>query len=244
MSEAAPSPDLLRLTARIVSAHASHNSVAADALSDLIRTVHAALENADAGVPGGVMPQPAVPTKKSVFPNYIVCLEDGKRLKMLKRHLFTSYKMTPQQYRKKWGLPDSYPMVAPNYAAYRSTMARGIGLGRTCPPRRVRPAELWAERRSRLRARAARAGRREGQAVAAHRHRRHLSRQTTAGGLLRPRAARALAFQQQAMIARPDQACTADGQMGRCKLSAPADLTAHCSPSPAHDHSWHPSKAP
>ena len=108
MSEATPSLDLLRLTARIVAAHAAHNSVAGDALPDLIRTVHAALENAAAVPDCGVL-QPTVPARELVFPDYIVCLEDGKRLKMLKRHLFTSYKMTPQQDPAEVGSPGQLP---------------------------------------------------------------------------------------------------------------------------------------
>jgi predicted transcriptional regulator len=124
-------PDLLRLTAQIVSAHCSNNTVEADALPALINQVHRAL--AGVGGPEVVEPEkptPAVPVKRSVFPDYIVCLEDGKKLKMLKRHLQSAYGMTPDEYRTRWGLPPDYPMVAPNYAAVRSALAREIGLGR------------------------------------------------------------------------------------------------------------------
>jgi predicted transcriptional regulator len=124
-------PDLLRLTAQIVSAHCSNNTLEANALPALINQVHQAL--AGVGGPEVVEPEkptPAVPVKRSVFPDYIVCLEDGKKLKMLKRHLQNAYGMTPDAYRARWGLPPDYPMVAPNYAAVRSALAREIGLGR------------------------------------------------------------------------------------------------------------------
>ncbi len=122
--------ELLRLCADIVSAHLRKQATPPDALPELIRSVHAALR--DAGTPAeAASPQePAVPVRKSVFPDYIVCLEDGKKLKMLKRHLQASYGLTPDEYRAKWGLPASYPMVAPNYAEHRSDLARKIGLGR------------------------------------------------------------------------------------------------------------------
>jgi predicted transcriptional regulator len=125
-------PDLLQLTAQIVSAHVTKNSVPPDGLPALINTVYATLATAgtDATPASAEKQQPAVPIKKSVFPDHIVCLEDGKKLKMLKRHLATSYNMTPAAYREKWGLPSSYPMVAPDYAAKRSTLAKSIGLGR------------------------------------------------------------------------------------------------------------------
>ena len=133
MSETNAEPDqLLALTAQIVAAHVGRNQMAADALPELIRSVHASLTSA--GKPPAAAPaekqQPAVPPKKSVFPDHIICLEDGKKLKMLKRHLQTSYGLTPAQYREKWGLPHDYPMVAPNYAEKRSTLAKTIGLGR------------------------------------------------------------------------------------------------------------------
>jgi len=122
--------DLLSLTAKIVSAHVSNNTVDATALPALIQTVHKALANiGEEEVPAEKL-VPAVPVKKSVFADHIVCLEDGKKLKMLKRHLATSYNMTPDQYRERWGLPTDYPMVAPDYAAKRSELAKSIGLGR------------------------------------------------------------------------------------------------------------------
>lgn len=133
------SPDLLKLTAQIVSAHVGHNIVNAGDIPGLIRQVYQALSSARdnrdqvsqaATAPVRAdRPEPAVQITKSVFPSYIVCLEDGKKLKMLKRHLQTSYGMTPEQYRAKWGLPPEYPMVAPDYAAKRSSLAKAIGLG-------------------------------------------------------------------------------------------------------------------
>jgi len=105
--------------------------VSQEDLDDLIRSVHLALSQAGENVVSeSAQQQPAVAIKKSVFPDYIVCLEDGKKLKMLKRHLKTSYNLTPDEYRKKWDLPASYPMVAPTYASHRSTLAKSIGLGR------------------------------------------------------------------------------------------------------------------
>ncbi len=121
---------LLGLTAQIVSAHAANNEVEAAALPSVIRAVYDTLSHIDETPAAPVeKAQPAVPIRKSVFPDYIVCLEDGKRLKMLKRHLSTSYNLTPEQYREKWGLDPSYPMVAPNYAEKRSALAKEIGLG-------------------------------------------------------------------------------------------------------------------
>ena len=121
--------DVLELTAQIVSAHVSNNAIGADLLPGLIQDVYRTL----AGVgKDQVTPEkqlPAVPVRKSVFPDHIVCLEDGKKLKMLKRHLKTSYNMTPEEYRDKWQLPSDYPMVAPNYAKHRSSLAKKIGLG-------------------------------------------------------------------------------------------------------------------
>jgi len=126
-------PYVLVLTAKIVSAHVSNNKVTLDGLPLLIQDVHHSLATADDPDIKPVMHIPAVPVKKSVFPDFIICLEDGKRLKMLKRHLRTSYNLTPDQYRAKWGLPNDYPMVAPNYGSFRSTMAKNLGLGRTAP---------------------------------------------------------------------------------------------------------------
>jgi len=122
---------LLGLTASIVASHLSHNQVSAEAVPGLIQSVYRSLSTVgEPTVEPNVALTPAVPVKKSVFPDFIVCLEDGKKLKMLKRHLHTSYGMTPNDYRSKWGLPHDYPMVAPNYASTRSSLAKQIGLGR------------------------------------------------------------------------------------------------------------------
>ena len=129
MPESTDNAGMLELTAQIVSAHVSNNSVSPDVLSNLIQEVYRTLSNVGKEVVVPDKQQPAVPIKKSVFPDHIVCLEDGKKLKMLKRHLKTSYNMTPEQYRDKWQLPPDYPMVAPNYAKHRSTLAKKIGLG-------------------------------------------------------------------------------------------------------------------
>jgi len=122
--------NMLGLTAQIVSAHVSNNTVTSSSLPELIQQVFHALTTVGVEAPEPERPQPAVPVKKSVFSDYIVCLEDGKKLKMLKRHLQTSYNLTPNQYRERWGLPHDYPMVAPNYAEHRSVLAKKIGLGR------------------------------------------------------------------------------------------------------------------
>ena len=129
MSDDAGTADVLGLTAQIVSAHLSKNNVAPDALPALIQDVYRTLANVGREPAQADKPQPAVPVKKSVFPDHIICLEDGKKLKMLKRHLKTSFNMTPDQYRERWGLPADYPMVAPNYASHRSSLAKKIGLG-------------------------------------------------------------------------------------------------------------------
>lgn len=138
MSETDSQLDLLSLTAQIVAAHAAHHTLSSEDLLKLIGTVYGALAVSGQAVPAETKQQPAVPVKKSVFRDYIVCLEDGKELKMLKRHLLTSYNLTPDQYRQKWGLPSNYPMVAPGYAAVRSALAKASGLGRKpeeAPPR-------------------------------------------------------------------------------------------------------------
>ena len=123
--------ELLRLSAQIVSAHAANNLVSTAELTGVIQSVYQALKNAGEPVVEELARQvPAVPIKKSVFPSYLVCLEDGKKLKMLKRHLMSSYGMTPDQYRTRWNLPSTYPMVAPDYAERRSTLAKENGLGR------------------------------------------------------------------------------------------------------------------
>ena len=130
MSETAPAHELLRLATQIVAAHLAHNQVPADYIPELIRSVYVSLDKAGSPTPEVAQSEPAVPIKKSVFPDYIICLEDGRKLKMLKRHLQTTYGMTPDDYRAKWRLPGDYPMVASDYAAHRSTLAKGIGLGR------------------------------------------------------------------------------------------------------------------
>ena len=131
---------ILDLTAQIVAAHLGNSQVDASAIPSLIQSVYKAFSNVDAVEPEPVVAlQPAVPVKRSVFPDFIVCLEDGKKLKMLKRHLKTSYNLTPDEYRTKWGLPRDYPMVAPNYASTRSALARQIGLGRKAPAETVEP---------------------------------------------------------------------------------------------------------
>ena len=124
--------DLLRMTTEVVSAYLGRNDLPAEQIPDVINTVFGSLRELD-GSSGEIKvepPKPAVSVRKSVAPDYIVCLEDGKKLKMLKRHLRTMYNMAPDEYRAKWGLPSDYPMVAPNYARQRSEFAKQIGLGR------------------------------------------------------------------------------------------------------------------
>ena len=137
-SSSGPSPaGVLGLTAQIVSAHVANNTVAAEELPGLIQQVFLALSGSEGGgatarerpAAPAERPKPAVAVSKSVFPEYIVCLEDGKKLKMLKRHLQTAYNLTPEQYRARWGLDTNYPMVAPEYAKKRSSLAKAIGLG-------------------------------------------------------------------------------------------------------------------
>jgi predicted transcriptional regulator len=128
---------ILGLTAQIVSAHVGNNKVTMEELPGLIQQVYRALNGSSVGPSPAQLrpaapaerPRPAVPVSKSVFSDYIVCLEDGKKLKMLKRHLQTAYGMNPEQYRAKWGLDANYPMVAPEYAKKRSSLAKAIGLG-------------------------------------------------------------------------------------------------------------------
>jgi predicted transcriptional regulator len=131
MSDTISGGTFIELTAEIVSAYVSNNSVPAGDLSHLINQVHTALTRVSSGqIEAPAEPlRPAVSVKKSITPEYIVCLEDGKKFKSLKRHLRTQYNMTPEQYREKWGLPADYPMVAPNYAAARSQLAKEMGLG-------------------------------------------------------------------------------------------------------------------
>jgi predicted transcriptional regulator len=130
--ERASGEELVRLGAEIVSAYVSRNSLPPQEVPELIRQVHHALEGLGqaAPAPAEERPKPAVPVGKSVQHDYIVCLEDGKRLKMLKRYLRSRYNMSPEEYRRRWGLPADYPMVAPAYAARRSDFAKQIGLGR------------------------------------------------------------------------------------------------------------------
>ena len=122
--------ELLGLTSEIVAAHVSNNTVAVSDLTDLIERVYKSLASVGAEQePRSDRPVPAIPAKQSVTPDYIICLEDGKKLKMLKRHLKTAYNLTPEEYRERWGLPPDYPMVSPNYAKQRSRLAKEIGLG-------------------------------------------------------------------------------------------------------------------
>ena len=127
-----PAEELLRMTSEVAAAYVSNNNLPSGQLPDVIRTIHeslAALSGARVAA-ASEPPTPAVAIKKSITPDYIVCLEDGKKLKMLKRHLRSTYNMTPDEYRHRWSLPADYPMVAPNYAAQRSAFAKKIGLGR------------------------------------------------------------------------------------------------------------------
>ncbi|HUD92165.1 MULTISPECIES: MucR family transcriptional regulator [Sphingobium] len=130
---------LITLTAEIVAAHVTHNSVSATDLPTLISSVHEALNGLGKAADGPeIRQEPAVSVRSSIKPDFIVCLEDGKKLKMLKRHLMTHYQLTPEDYRAKWRLPADYPMVAPNYAEQRRSLAKKIGLGRK--PRAVETA--------------------------------------------------------------------------------------------------------
>ena len=132
LANKAPTPDFLRMTTSVVAAYLRRNALPGAQINEVINAVYRSLKSLDVVAvegAGGDAPRPAVPIRKSVFPDYLVCLEDGKKLKMLKRHLSSSYHMTPEQYRQKWGLPADYPMVAPNYAEQRSAFAKKIGLG-------------------------------------------------------------------------------------------------------------------
>lgn len=129
MSETA-SLSLLQLTAHIVAAHVAHNAVRAEDLPAVIAGVYQALARAGQAAVAEPRAEPAVPVKRSVFPSHIICLEDGQDHQMLKRHLLTAHDMTPEQYRRKWGLPATYPMVAPEYSTRRSTLAKAFGFGR------------------------------------------------------------------------------------------------------------------
>jgi predicted transcriptional regulator len=150
MSESQSQADFVTLAADIVSAYVSNNSVRAAELPEIIASVYSALTGL--GQPAQPEPQtltPAVSVKKSITPDFIICLEDGKKFKSLKRHLRTTYDLTPEQYRTKWGLPSDYPMVAPNYAAARSELAKTMGLGqqrrKTGAKGRVKAAPAAAE---------------------------------------------------------------------------------------------------
>ena len=136
-------PELLEMTADIVSAYVGNNSVSAEALPTLIASIHAALSGVSAGPvePEPEPKEPAVPIRKSIAPDYLICLEDGRKFKSLKRHLRTKYDMSPEEYRTKWGLAKDYPMVAPNYAKARSDLAKQMGLGqggRQAPRKRAK----------------------------------------------------------------------------------------------------------
>ena len=123
--------ELLRMTTDIVASFLTHNSVPAESVPDMIKSIHATIKEISGGESKPeVKAKPAVPVSKSVQDDYIVCLEDGKKLKMLKRYLRSQYDMSPEEYRRKWGLPSDYPMVAPSYSRRRSDFAKEIGLGR------------------------------------------------------------------------------------------------------------------
>ena len=128
--------DILRMTAEVVAAYVGNNSLPATQLPDVINTVYGTLHRVNAVAPpvNGHSQKAAIPVRRSITPDYIVCLEDGKKLKMLKRHLRTAYGLSPEEYRSKWGLPADYPMVAPNYSKKRSAFAKKIGLGRSEAP--------------------------------------------------------------------------------------------------------------
>ena len=128
--------DILRMTAEVVAAYVGNNSLPATQLPDVINTVYGTLHRVNGVAPpvNGHSQKAAIPVRRSITPDYIVCLEDGKKLKMLKRHLRTSYGLSPEEYRSKWGLPADYPMVAPNYSKKRSAFAKKIGLGRSEAP--------------------------------------------------------------------------------------------------------------
>lgn len=122
--------DIIELSTRIVSAYVSKNAISASDLPELMTSVHTNLKSLAADEPELARPDPAVPISKSITKNHIICLEDGKKLKMLKRYLRTRYNLTPEEYRSRWGLPADYPMVAPEYAERRSSFAKEIGLGK------------------------------------------------------------------------------------------------------------------
>lgn len=138
MNDTTAPASTIELMADIVAAYVSNNTVSPGELTQLMSDVHSALLRVSGTASDGVgeAPKPAIPVKKSVTPEYIVCLEDGKKFKSLKRHLRTQYNMSPEDYREKWGLPADYPMVAPNYAQARSQLAKKMGLGQQRRKRR------------------------------------------------------------------------------------------------------------
>lgn len=138
------SETLITLTSDIVAAHVSNNSVAVEDVATLIRNVYGALADLGTQTVAEVKPEPAVSVRASIKPDYIVCLEDGKKLKMLKRYLMTNFQMTPEEYRARWNLPADYPMVAPAYAERRRELAKEIGLGRKPGQRRGRRKKVVA----------------------------------------------------------------------------------------------------
>jgi len=125
--------DIIELSTRIVSAYVSKNAISASDLPELMTSVHSNLKSLSKDEPELARPDPAVPISKSITKNHIICLEDGQKLKMLKRYLRTRYNLTPEEYRARWGLPANYPMVAPEYAERRSSFAKEIGLGKSRP---------------------------------------------------------------------------------------------------------------
>ena len=129
-TQKATNDDVLKMTAEVVSAYVGNNALPSSEIPELIKLVYGSLQGLDSSSDRQEQLKPAVPIRRSVTPDHIICLEDGKKLKMLKRHLRTTYNMTPEEYRAKWGLPADYPMVAPNYAEQRSQFAKKIGLGR------------------------------------------------------------------------------------------------------------------
>ncbi len=137
-TERLSSGDLLRMTSEVVAAYVRNNPLATTDLPGVINAIHGSLTDLNEGGTGGAAPpKPVVPIRRSVTPDYIICLEDGKKLKMLKRHIRTSYNMTPDEYRAKWQLGPDYPMVAPNYAKRRSEFAKKIGLGQKARRKRT-----------------------------------------------------------------------------------------------------------
>jgi predicted transcriptional regulator len=139
-SQLSKADELLKFASDIVAAYVANNPIPIGEIPGMIKSIHATLGGLANGiaVDGLSTQKPAIPVKKSITPEYIICLEDGKKLKMLKRYLRSRYSLTPEEYRAKWGLPADYPMVAPNYAAQRSEFAKKIGLGRTAPATKSR----------------------------------------------------------------------------------------------------------